>query len=239
MQSLLLLQWRKQSVASTDNFAYGLCSFGKDQPDNWIRSTFVPRQDGESVHIEIQFRMRSCKKFFADRLKHCEDTLRLYYYEADVPHDVPRFSEDSLKYQAPIAPDKKWDDDSGLSYVNKVTQSIKVSRKGLYIALRDSGACAALMRIRIYYLVCPTYVTAFTRFPRTASRHGYDVRDVPGTCVPGAQVRGGRRPSNFCKANGEWHVQTQGRCECKPGYAAEGNNTCLRELKVLSPLLLS
>ena len=40
---------------------------------------------------------------------------------------------------------------------------------GVYVALRDEGACATVLRVRVYYVVCEAVTAKLARFPLTVA----------------------------------------------------------------------
>ena len=51
--------------------------------------------------------------------------------------------------------------------------------------LQDTGACMAVLHVRVYYMYCPSVVKNLASFPRTTS--GGEVTslvEARGTCVP-------------------------------------------------------
>ena len=53
---------------------------------------------------------------------------------------------------------------------------------GVYLALRDEGACATVLRVRVYYVVCEATTANLAMFPLTVA--GPEVTSVVQVCQP-------------------------------------------------------
>lgn len=102
----------------------------------------------------------------------------------------------------------------------------RLTRRGLYLAFHNPGACVALVSVRVFYQRCPEAVHGLARFPDTLPGPGGLV-EVAGACLPHAQAGPGPlgAPRMHCSPDGEWLVPV-GRCHCEPGYE-EGGEGCL------------
>lgn len=104
----------------------------------------------------------------------------------------------------------------------------RLTRRGLYLAFHNPGACVALVSVRVFYQRCPEVVHGLARFPDTLPGPGGLV-EVAGTCLPHAQASPGpsATPRMHCSPDGEWLVPV-GRCHCEPGYEEDGSGeACL------------
>lgn len=113
---------------------------------------------------------------------------------------------------------------SGLVKMNTERCSLGLlTRRGLYLAFHNPGACVALVSVRVFYLRCPEAVHGLAQFPDTLPRPNGLV-EVAGTCLPHAQASPSGAPRMHCSSEGEWLVPV-GRCHCEPGYE-EGGERC-------------
>ncbi len=97
-------------------------------------------------------------------------------------------------------------------------RSIPVTKKGVYFAFRDQGACISLLAIRVYYITCPEVTASFAAFPATPTgRELTSIEQSNGVCV--ANAIEDAPPKYLCKGDGNWYLQGGG-CLCKPGYEA-------------------
>lgn len=97
-----------------------------------------------------------------------------------------------------------------------------LTRRGLYLAFHNPGACVALVSVRVFYQRCPEAVHGLAQFPDTLPAPG-GLAEVAGTCLPHAQVipSSSGVPRMHCSPDGEWLVLV-GRCHCEPGYEEGG-----------------
>ena len=82
--------------------------------------------------------------------------------------------------------------------INTETRSIEVTKKGVYFAFRDQGACLSILAVKVYYLACPAITMGFAQFPQTPT--GPEVTSIlkiSGKCVENAEVVD--EPYNLCQ----------------------------------------
>lgn len=103
--------------------------------------------------------------------------------------------------------------------INTEVKSIPVTKKGVYFAFRDEGACISLLAIKVYYITCPEVTINFARFAATPTGKEITIiEQATGTCVSNAEiVPGSGTPSYLCKGDGKWTLATGG-CKCKAGF---------------------
>lgn len=118
--------------------------------------------------------------------------------------------------------------------INTEVRSIPVTKKGVYFAFRDQGACISLLAIRVYYITCPEVTASFASFPATPTgRELTSVEQANGVCV--ANAIEDAPPKYLCKGDGNWILQAGG-CLCKPGYeAVPEKQTCSGKRSPVSP----
>ena len=228
-----------QSTPTSDSYTYSVCDVDQERVDHWLRTPYIDRRDGVSLHIEVSFTIRACSKFPNPKdLKQCRETFSIMYLQSDGPDErlASKFNADTTYQLAlTVAPDKKWIDhkSSTSSVMNTKTATIDVGRRGLYVAFRDQGSCVALYQVRIYYLECSERTKQFALYPRTPAPHGDQFRMVNARCVSGAAHTGHSSPSGVCVSNGLWAPSTGQSCTCKPGYYAIQETRCVGECAAL------
>ncbi|XP_039194606.1 ephrin type-A receptor 1 isoform X4 [Crotalus tigris] len=91
-----------------------------------------------------------------------------------------------------------------------------LQQRGFYLAFQNSGACVALVSVRVYYKTCTDTISGLAHFPETlAGPEGLTV--VSGVCLKNATETTGVSPKMHCSPNGEWLVPV-GRCTCVIGF---------------------
>ncbi|XP_018027428.2 ephrin type-A receptor 4-B-like [Hyalella azteca] len=170
------------------------------------------------MYVEIKFSMRDCSLFPGTALS-CKETFSLLYYEFDAATKEPPFWEsESYKLIDRIAADDGRFTNNNEVIINTEVRSIPVTKKGVYFALRDQGACISLLSIKVYYMTCPEITVSFAHFPTTPTGAKVtSIEQATGTCIEHARVE--REPVYLCTADGQWSLLTGG-CVCMPGYQA-------------------
>ena len=118
--------------------------------------------------------------------------------------------------------------------INTEVRNIPVSKKGVYFAIRDQGACLSLLAIKIYYVNCPNVTLNFARFPETPTDIELTgIVPTRGVCVENAVEIDS--PRLLCQADGNWTLPSGG-CRCMAGYEPIGS-TCQGKQNCARPLI--
>uniref|UniRef100_A0A452U5H7 receptor protein-tyrosine kinase n=1 Tax=Ursus maritimus TaxID=29073 RepID=A0A452U5H7_URSMA len=178
--------------------------------DHWLRSNWIYRgEEASRVHVELQFTVRDCKSFpgGAGPLG-CKETFNLLYMESDQDVGI-QLRRPLFQKVTTVAADQSFtirDLASGAVKLNVERCSLgRLTRRGLYLAFHNPGACVALVSVRVFYQRCPEVVHGLARFPDTLPGPGGLV-EVAGTCLPHAQASPGpsATPRMHCSPDGEW-----------------------------------
>ncbi|XP_071440458.1 ephrin type-A receptor 4-A isoform X1 [Hetaerina americana] len=204
--------------------SYVVCDVAYNNVNNWLWTPFVERGPANRIYIEVRFTIRDCSLFPGNALS-CKETFSLLYYEFDVAtREPPPWEPESYKLIGRIAAGEggRFNTNSDQGVINTEVKSIPVTKKGVYFAFRDQGACISLLAIKMYYITCPEVTVNFTRFPTTPTgREVTIIEQASGECVENAERDGdGGAPTYLCKGDGKWYLLTGG-CRCKPGFEAD------------------
>lgn len=100
--------------------------------------------------------------------------------------------------------------------INTEVKSIAVTKKGVYFAFRDQGACISVLAVKVYYITCPAITENFAHFNETPTgREITIIEKQTGVCVKNAESL--EPPTYLCKGDGKWTILTSG-CKCKVGF---------------------
>lgn len=129
--------------------------------------------------------------------------------------------------------------------INTEVKSIAVTKKGVYFAFRDQGACISVLAVKVYYITCPAITENFAHFNETPTgREITIIEKQTGICVKNSESS--EPPTYLCKGDGKWTILTSG-CKCKVGFEPDyekqtctGNNIFLVKFSwILSNILLT
>lgn len=99
-------------------------------------------------------------------------------------------------------------------------KSIAVTKKGVYFAFRDQGACISVLAVKVYYITCPAVTENLAYFEETPTgREITLIEKQNGSCVENAELDE-IAPTYLCKGDGKWTILSGG-CKCKVGYEAD------------------
>ncbi|KAL7835312.1 hypothetical protein SRHO_G00276590 [Serrasalmus rhombeus] len=202
--------WEEISVMDERNTpmrTYQVCNVMEANQNNWLRTGLIQREGAQRVYVEIKFTLR------------------------DSPHPPPlrHIRESQYVKIDTIAADESFTQTDVGDRVMKLNTEVRdisgLSKRGLYLAFQDLGACIALVSVRVFYKRCPLAVLNLARFGDTVTGGDSALVEVRGSCVEDAEEL--EAPRMFCSADGGWLVPI-GRCVCKPGFE-EVDGRCQRE----------
>ncbi|XP_055922220.1 ephrin type-B receptor 1-B isoform X2 [Eupeodes corollae] len=205
--------------------SYVVCDVAYHNVNNWLWSPFIDRGPANRLYIEIQFTIRDCSLFPGNALS-CKETFSLLFYEFDAAtREPPPWQPESYKLIARIAAGEgRFNQNSDVD-INTEVKSIAVTKKGVYFAFRDQGACISVLAVKVYYITCPSVTENFAHFNETPTgREITIIEKQNGTCVNNAEPY--EPPTYLCKGDGKWTILTGG-CRCKVGFEPDyANKTC-------------
>lgn len=214
--------------------------------NNWLWTPFIERNEANRLYIEIKFTIRDCN-LFPEMVLSCKETFALLYKEMDSPIETTASTSslssshqqqllgaasnasfahsDSYSLIDTIAADGgRFTSKDTNVLMNTEIRSIPVSKRGVYFAFRDQGACISLLSIKVYHLYCAKLHTNFAYFNSTPTGSGESsLVAVEGSCVPNSiQIE---QPKMFCTADGTWNTMSSGQCKCLAGFEPASNQT--------------
>lgn len=226
------LQWREASYSTSGGNVvrvYTICNIDYSVLNNWARTPFLPRGEANRLYITMRFTMRRCSNYpDPASVQLCKESFKLLYYEADTDFanaTVPAWDENTYKSVDIIAADRLFTEIENAT-INEITRSIAVTKRGLYLAFYDQGACMTLLSVRVHYVVCPDMVTNLTMFNRTVS--GPELTSVMQTRAVCARHAVAEQPLYaLCMADGSWMDLAADGCRCGAGFQPdEALTTC-------------
>ncbi|XP_043470150.1 ephrin type-A receptor 4-A isoform X4 [Leptopilina heterotoma] len=215
--------WVEESFTNFDKGinwrSYVVCDVAYNNVNNWLWTPFIERGPANRMYIEIKFTTRDCSLFPGNALS-CKETFSLLYYEFDAAtKEPPPWEPDSYKLIGRIAAGEGRFNTNTEVIINTEVKSIPVTKKGVYFAFRDQGACISILAIKVYYISCPEVSVNFAHFPKTPTgREVALIEQAKGTCVAHAVKI--EQPTFLCKGDGKWYLPAGG-CHCKPGFQAD------------------
>ncbi|XP_067946517.1 ephrin type-B receptor 2-like isoform X2 [Watersipora subatra] len=198
-----------------------VCSVADEVVNNWIRLPYINLSGVSNLFINISFFMRECQDY-PGPLRRCRTHFNLLKYESDsdiATDSTPAWNDDTYEFLQPVAAANTYINEQSENIVaNNFTFSFTKEKKGVYLALQDTGMCAFILSIQVYYRRCPPTVIRHTSLPAVPSTAG--LAAVAGTCVANAVLANPSEKLQFlCTHEGDWFNPSNSRgCVCKPGY---------------------
>ncbi|VVC86168.1 unnamed protein product [Leptidea sinapis] len=221
--------WTEESYTNFEKLinwrSYVVCDVAHHNVNNWLWTPFIERRNANRIYIEIKFTIRDCSLFPGNALS-CKETFSLLYYEFDVAtREQPPWEPESYKLVGRIAAGEGRFNTNSEVDINTEVKSIAVTKRGVYIAFRDQGACISILAVKVYYITCPEVTINFARFPATPTgREVTVIEQANGTCVENAEIAvGDSNPVYLCKGDGKWTLPS-GSCKCRGGYEPDHSN---------------
>uniref|UniRef100_A0A8C9PIN5 Ephrin type-A receptor 8 n=1 Tax=Spermophilus dauricus TaxID=99837 RepID=A0A8C9PIN5_SPEDA len=210
---------------------YQVCNVMSPNQNNWLRTSWVPRDGARRVYAEIKFTLRDCNSM-PGVLGTCKETFNLYYLESD--RDLGSSTQESqfLKIDTIAADESFTGADLGVRRLKLNTEVRGVgplSKRGFYLAFQDIGACLAILSLRIYYKKCPAMVRNLAAFSEAVTgADSSSLVEVRGQCVRHSEER------DTPKMPAGWPGSLTHRCfsptACELGFykSAPGDQLCAR-----------
>ncbi|KAF6774439.1 hypothetical protein AHF37_06293 [Paragonimus kellicotti] len=120
--------------------------------------------------------------------------------------------------------------------VARYTNRMQSASSYLALAIRDSGSCSTLRRVRLTYLACPRIQSDFIQFPRTVTQGSGQPIVVQAQCVPGSAMKtlGMELPKLMCLPDGRWyHSSTMTNYSAVPSHVSHESGISLNVSKCL------
>ncbi|XP_035382211.1 ephrin type-A receptor 3 isoform X1 [Electrophorus electricus] len=215
--------WEEISVMDERNTpmrTYQVCNVMEANQNNWLRTGLIARGGAQRVYVELKFTLRDCNSL-PGVPGTCKETFNVYYHESNsgTPPPLRHARESQYVKVDTIAADESFTQTDVGDRVMKLNTEVRdiggLTKRGLYLAFQDLGACIALVSVRVFYKRCPLAALNLARFADTVTGGDSALVEVRGACVEDAEEL--EVPRMFCSADGGWLVPI-GRCVCKPGF---------------------
>ncbi|OWK06609.1 hypothetical protein Celaphus_00012350 [Cervus elaphus hippelaphus] len=161
--------------------------------DNWLQTHFVERRGAQRAHIRLHFSVRACSSLGVAGGT-CRETFTLYYRQAEEPDGPDSISSWHLK---------RWTKVDTIA----ADESFPASS-----AWADTGACLALVAVKLFSYACPSVLRAFASFPETqaSGAGGASLVAAVGTCPGHQPARGDKACQGPPSAPQELWFEVQG-----------------------------
>ncbi|XP_077777181.1 ephrin type-A receptor 1 isoform X1 [Podarcis muralis] len=214
----------QEIVNGTPMYMYQDCSvLSEGDTDHWLRTNWIFRAEAFSrIYVELKFTIRDCKSFKGEAVN-CKETFNLYYMESEQDVGI-QFRRALFTKINTVAGDRSFTAQDIMTRDMQLNMEVchieNLQQRGFYLAFQNSGACVALVSVRVYYKTCSDIVRGLAHFPEKLAVSG-GLEEVSGVCLKNAVEDGGLPPKMHCSPDGEWLVLV-GRCVCIAGFEEDG-----------------
>ena len=153
----------------------------------------------------------------------CKETFSLLFFEFEAAtREPPPWQPESYKLIGRIAAGEGRFNQNKDVDINMEVKSVPVSKKGVYFAFRDQGACISILAVKVYYITCPAVTVNFAHFNETpTSREIALIEQQTGHCVDNAEAT--ETPTEVkmctpCPLNSKATKPGSTYCSCLSGY---------------------
>ncbi|XP_031560420.1 ephrin type-B receptor 6-like [Actinia tenebrosa] len=194
--------------------------------NSWMISDYVPLNNANAVHLSITFTARHCD---LASYPFCKNSIGLYILESDIIEvggiTMEAILAGNFSNVADAIASNVWTDRNNIPE-NVHNVSFPTTKKGIYLAFRDTGACVALVKVRMTSYQCPSVVSGGAVFNKTASPMPGLKTKVKGECLGMSEnLANGSSLYLGCYSNGTWSSNLRVTCQCKAGYQP-GDRVC-------------
>ena len=233
------MQWEPITATSPCRRHVKVCGWGRGRQDNWLFTQHISQGDFDpniynypvQVHVDINFGISNCKGRDG-----CRRGFELYKYQTNTTQSSSTERQGFKNYRNyNLFANETIPGSTSTSPRRNYSFTLPPSSTGFYIAVRDTGSCLTLFRIRVYRNNCQSFQTGLVLYPDApAPVSGSENIDVG--CVENAEVSGSSKVT--CSSDGVWGPQSP-VCHCKPGYvtnttACNGMSVSIFALKYLA-----
>ena len=198
-------------------FQVRVCGWQQDGgQNNWLFTQHIS-QDFDSntynyaveIQVELVYALSSCRDRFG-----CNPTFRLYHYSTNSIQSASTtgngfMNTDNYEQFAVVRPA-----DTIRTFTNTFTFTLQSSSTGFYFAIRDTGTCVGISRVRVFHNNCQSFQSRLVLYPNAPAPVSGSENITIG-CVPNAVVSGSAQVT--CYSNGTWGPENP-VCECCLGY---------------------
>ena len=205
--SLEIPGWKEQSFSQKNGDiwrVYFVCDIASSNPDNWLRTPFIYKEDANRLILRLEYTIRECNKY-PGAVRSCKETFQILYAESNnETQKAPEFNEKNYKFLKTIAPSAQavTSTASASSSIFRTEVDVAINSKGLYFVFRDQGACVSILSIKVFYRLCSSQISNLVVYPKTPT--GANVTDLierTGYCVDNSVSK--QTPFAYCQTNGK------------------------------------
>ncbi len=221
------LTWDQASaLGGSCNWQMRSCRYQSGPQDNWLFSQYISYEDANEVFFDVSYRFAECQQ---QQSAGCtRDYVTVYSYNrngvaianqrVDTSNYQPLFgtATSSRLQQSP---------NTASTQMETLAFTSLTSNDGLYLGLRDEGTCGSVIRIIMYYVVCPGRTVDLVTYPETAVpvRASSDIV-FEAVCAPNSHATTTLEVVASHSTSTCTDRATAGAaCECDGGYVLSGN----------------
>ena len=212
-----------------------MCGFSAGPQNNWLITQLINRTVNGTrlpqVSVMLEFELQDC-----DTTLNCQRTFKTHIFETSstvTARDINNYQQ--VQRVSPA-------DTSGNRGNETITINFNTNHSSFYFAIQDVSTCIVIIRLIIFYYICPAQTISLIHYPETVASfnfyEGLSNISTSATCVENAEPENGLAPMVTCAAEGIWESTiTPGvGCCCVQGYFREKLNeseTCNRKALIL------
>ena len=187
--------------------------------NNWLFTQHISKDFDHSVHnytvnitVEVIYAVQSCRRWY------CNIGFRLLNYKTNT-QQLPSttgsgyMNTENYKQFGRARPSIY---NSRLSYLETYPFTLDPSDTGFYVAIRDTGTCVGIAKLRVYHYICPLHQEGLVLYPEAPAPVSGSV-DVHFSCIDNASIPESESDTVTCHSNGTWSTDIP-VCECNLGY---------------------
>ena len=197
--------------------------------NNWVFTHHIRYDAANEVFYNISFNYVKCQF-----IPNCHPHATVYRYDTNIPDSSSRTN--TSKYE--LLTGDEMTSRFGFASSNSELQVRDIVRPpqfdGFYLGIRDTGTCGAvLLRMIIYYVVCPARVNGLVNFPEVAvPRKSAPNDEYSASCAPNSHaVTSLVVDINSTTSECTERADGEAKCQCDGGYYQFNETACEGESK--------
>ena len=190
-----------------------MCGFRAGPQNNWLITQLINRTTVSGtllseVNVLIEFEQRDC-----DTTLNCQRTFNTHVFETSTTDPTARTNIRNYRQVDRISPDTT--DGSGVNITFAI--NFLTDQPSFYLAVQDETSCIVIIRLLIFYHICPSQIVDLVSYPETiAPMAGTAPIPITADCASNAEAESDNDRKLICSAGGIWTALGSG-CRCASG----------------------
>ena len=211
MPIISVIQWIQNTNHACGQTVH-VCGFSAGPQSNWLITQLINRTVNGTrlpqISVKIEFELQNCDTTF-----NCQRTFNTHVYETSSMNTTgARLNLNNYRQVRRVSPDVT----TGARMNQMITITFNTNHSSFYFAIQDETCCIVVIRVIVFYNVCPQQTAYLIVFPETIAP--ILLVSVTASCVANSEPENGLAPLLSCLSRGIWSLIPAAGCRCVAGH---------------------